>query len=54
VAACFKLYVRDRAGHGIEVGDGGFTTWTQALLANAKERLLTGCVSIDRLVCRRA
>ena len=50
VDACFKIYVRLPDGQELEVGDGGFTTWTRDLLSDAKERLLTGCVSIERLI----
>lgn len=34
---------------GKNVADGGFTDWTQRLLANRKERLLTCGVGVDRL-----
>jgi hypothetical protein len=50
VDACFKLYVSTLDGRETEIGDGGFTTWTRSMLTNAKERLLTGCLSVDRLV----
>jgi hypothetical protein len=50
VDACFKLGLRSPSGDEVEIGDGGFTTWTRELLSNAKERLLTGCVSVDRLI----
>jgi hypothetical protein len=43
--ACFKVY----AGP-VELGDGGFTTWTAQLLGNAKERLLVSCIGTERLV----
>jgi len=32
-----------------ELGDGGFTTWTAQMRADAKERCLISCISIDRL-----
>ena len=32
-----------------ELGDGGFTTWTAQMRADAKERCLISCVSVDRL-----
>ena len=32
-----------------ELGDGGFTGWTAALTADAKERCLISCVSSERL-----
>ncbi|VVJ17143.1 Uncharacterised protein [Amycolatopsis camponoti] len=45
---CFKVY----ASFGdelLEVGDGGFTPWTRRLLGNAKERLMTSGLGVDRL-----
>ncbi|MFI5892149.1 hypothetical protein ACIA5D_18780 [Actinoplanes sp. NPDC051513] len=33
----------------VELGDGGFTTWTAQLRADAKERCLISCVSVERL-----
>jgi len=36
-------------GHAIELGDGGFTTWTGQLMGNAKERCLVSCIATDRL-----
>jgi hypothetical protein len=42
-----------RAAHGetadVELGDGGFTGWTAALMANAKERCLISCIATERL-----
>ena len=32
-----------------ELGDGGLTTWTGQLLADAKERCLVSCISTERL-----
>ncbi|WP_410669236.1 hypothetical protein [Amycolatopsis sp. cmx-4-68] len=45
---CFKVYA-SFGGELAEVGDGGFTPWTRKLLGNAKERLLTSALGIDRL-----
>lgn len=42
VDACFKVKI-----DGIAVADGGFTTWTQRLTNNRKERLLTTGLGID-------
>ena len=47
-AAAFKIKVADAAGER-EVGDGGFTGWTAALLADVKERCLISCVATERL-----
>jgi hypothetical protein len=33
----------------VELGDGGFTTWTGRLMNNAKERCLTSCLATERL-----
>ncbi len=45
---CSKLFADlDDAEH--EHGDGGLLLWTQALLANRKERLMISGLSIDRL-----
>jgi len=41
---CYKVYL-----HGNEIGDGGFTDWTQRLTGNRKERLLISGVGVDRL-----
>jgi hypothetical protein len=35
--------------HAVELGDGGFTTWTGQLMGNAKERCLVSCIATDRL-----
>jgi hypothetical protein len=44
--------LRITAGDGddvIELGDGGFTSWTAQLMGNAKERSLVSCISTERL-----
>lgn len=33
----------------LEIGDGGFTTWTAQLTGNAKERCLVSCIATERL-----
>jgi hypothetical protein len=45
VRLCFKVY-----GGDIELGDGGFTDWTQTLLGDAKERLLISGIGTERAV----
>ena len=45
----FKIYMHTKTG-AIEVGDGGFTDWTQKMLGNRKERCLISGVGIDRLL----
>ncbi|MBO3749104.1 hypothetical protein J5X84_23755 [Streptosporangiaceae bacterium NEAU-GS5] len=44
--------VRITAGSdaAVELGDGGFTTWTAQLMGDAKERCLISCLAMDRLV----
>ena len=46
---CFKV-LADFGEGPVEVGDGGFTTWTRQLLGNAKERLMTSGLGVERLV----
>lgn len=41
---CFKVF-----RGGVEIGDGGFTDWTQRLTGNRKERLLISGVGVDRV-----
>jgi hypothetical protein len=44
--------LRITAGDGaqeVELGDGGFTTWTGRLMNNAKERCLISCLATERL-----
>jgi hypothetical protein len=36
-------------GGAVELGDGGFTTWTAQLMGNAKERCLVSCIATERL-----
>ncbi len=52
VGACFCIHARDRSGADYMLVDGGFTTWTQQLLSNRKERLLSSGIGSERLcVC---
>ena len=48
-SACFHVFASDAGGQEYQVGDGGFTTWTQRLLSNAKERLLISGLGTERL-----
>ncbi len=50
--AAFILQATD-GEQRVEVGDGGFTTWTAQLMGNAKERCLISCVSTERLLALR-
>jgi hypothetical protein len=47
--ACFKLHARNAAGDRVEILDGGFTDWTQALLGDRKERLLISGLGTERV-----
>jgi hypothetical protein len=48
VGAALRLTAQDGDG-SVELGDGGFTTWTAQLLGNAKERCLISCIATERL-----
>jgi hypothetical protein len=45
--ACFKVNLVV-GGHRIEVGDGGFTDWTERLLGDSHERLLISGAGLER------
>ena len=49
VGACFHVYASNGAGKEFPLIDGGFTTWTQQLLSNAKERLLISGLGTELL-----
>ena len=49
VGACFHVYATNEAGTEFELIDGGFTTWTQQVLSNTKERLLISGLGTERL-----
>ena len=49
VSACFHVYATNPAGTEFELIDGGFTTWTQQILSNRKERLLISGLGTERL-----
>jgi len=46
-----QLWATTPAGASLPLGDGGFTTWTQRLLADRKERLLTSGLGVE-LACK--
>jgi hypothetical protein len=46
---CVKIYARDPTGAEHELADGGFTSWTQKLLSNQKERLLISGIGTERV-----
>lgn len=45
----FKIYMHAKT-ETIEIGDGGFTDWTQKMLGNKKERCLISGIGVDRLL----
>jgi hypothetical protein len=47
-SAAFKIMADGQAAE-VELGDGGFTNWTAALMADAKERCLISCIATERL-----
>jgi hypothetical protein len=47
---CLSLDAQEsKGGEVLNLADGGFTIWTQRLLANAKERLLVSGIGIELL-----
>ncbi len=46
---CFYIYIKDEAGTEHTLVDGGFTSWTQQLLNNKKERLLISGIGTERV-----
>ncbi len=46
---CFTIRAVNPAGDDLLLVDGGFTTWTQQLLSNRKERLMTSGLGSERL-----
>jgi hypothetical protein len=51
-SACFEIRATADDGQDLNISDGGFTRWTAELLGNAKERLLTSGMGLERL-CER-
>jgi len=47
--ACFHVYATNAAGTEFPLIDGGFTTWTQRMLSNSKERLLISGLGTELL-----
>jgi len=50
VGAGFQIFCRDPSGTEFFLVDGGFTDWTQQLLSNRKERLLTSGMGSERFI----
>jgi hypothetical protein len=45
----FQIYARDIQDTEYMIGDGGFTDWTQQLLSDRHERLLTSGIATERI-----
>lgn len=48
---CFHIKVKNNQGQEFALADGGFVTWTQQLLGDTKERLMTSAIGTE-LMCR--
>lgn len=48
---CFHMKTKNQAGHSFMLADGGFVDWTQLLLGDNKERLMTSAIGTE-LICR--
>jgi len=48
---CFHITAKTESGQPFAIADGGFTDWTQTLLGDGKERLLTSAIGME-LLCR--
>jgi hypothetical protein len=48
---CFHIKARDGGGQVFALADGGFVGWTQKLLRDGKERLMTSAIGTE-LMCR--
>lgn len=48
---CFHIKLKNRDGQSFMLSDGGFVNWTQLLLQDDKERLMTSAIGLE-LLCR--
>lgn len=48
---CFHIKMQNSAGESFMLADGGFVKWTQQLLGDKKERLMTSAIGTE-LMCR--
>ena len=48
---CFHIKLKNDRGQAFALADGGFVNWTQLLLGDSKERLMTSAIGIE-LLCR--
>ena len=47
---CFRINLTNKSGESFDLVDGGFTDWTQKLLSNDKERLLTSGLGTELML----
>lgn len=48
---CFHIKMKNHADESFTLADGGFVDWTQVLLGDTKERLMTSAIGTE-LICR--
>ncbi len=48
---CFHIKLKNKDGQSFMLADGGFVNWTQLLLQDGKERLMTSAIGVE-LFCR--
>jgi hypothetical protein len=48
---CFHIKLKNAQGEPFNLADGGFVDWTQLLLSDSKERLMTSAIGTE-LLCR--
>lgn len=49
-----KIELTDREGQSMALGDGGFSTWTQQLLSDRKERFFASAIGTELMIKRYA
>ena len=47
---CFRINLTCKKGDSFDIVDGGFTDWTQKIISNEKERLLTSGIGTELLL----
>ncbi len=47
---CFRINFTNQKGESFDLVDGGFTDWTQKMVSNEKERLLTSGIGTELLL----
>jgi len=49
---CLRFNATDPTGLPLDLGDGGFTAWTQSLLSDRRERFLTSGIGLELVAAR--